>query len=87
MTIKSRIAAWYIARRMRKALGMSRAEWRKAMKPFPKWFGVLSALVAGAPTVVEAYKTGGWMPACMTLLGILGVLNSHSMTGTGGKPQ
>ena len=86
MSLKSRITVWYIAERFRKAFGMTRAEWRFAMKPFPKWFGVLSAVIAGAPAVAEAYKTGGWMPACMTILGLLGVLNSHSLPGTGGKP-
>ena len=87
MTIKSDLYAWYIARRIRLALGMSRAEWRTAMKPFPKWFGILSVLVAAGPAIWAAIQAKDWMTVLATLGGVLGLLNSHSMTGTGGQPQ
>ena len=58
------------------------------MTPFPKWFGVVSAVVAVAPTLWTAYHAGGWaglISAVVALLGGAGAVNSHALTGTGGK--
>lgn len=87
MSLKSRIAAWFIAERIRKAFGMTRAEWRLAMKPFPKWFGLLSGFIAAAPAIWAAIQVKDYGTALAVLLGVFGVLNSHSLTGTGGKPE
>ncbi len=60
----------------------------KTMKPLPKWFGLLSGLVAALPGLYAAYESGGVKGLLLALMGILGgggAVLSHSLTGTGGK--
>jgi len=57
------------------------------MKPFPKWFGIVSAVVAIVPAGYAAYQQGGWqalLALVITGLGAIGAVNAHSTTGTGG---
>jgi hypothetical protein len=83
LTLKERIVSALVARRLRKTLGMTRAEWRRTMKPFPKWM----ALIFAAPAVYAAIKSGDWMLGLSLIGGALGLSNTHSLTGTGGKTQ
>lgn len=53
------------------------------MKPFPKWM----ALIFAAPAVYAAIKSGDWMLGLSLIGGALGLSNTHSLTGTGGKTQ
>ena len=79
MTWKERILARLVARRLRKEF---------KMKPLPKWMGWLSML-ASVFTGIATYaavlppKIGGPLVA---VAGILGGI-SHSLPGTGGKPE
>jgi uncharacterized membrane protein YccC len=57
------------------------------MKPFPKWFGVLSGIIAIAPTLYAAYQTGGFKAVIIAIIGAAGAITSHSLTGDGGKPS
>ena len=88
MSIKSRIAAWYVARRLRKASGLTRKEWRHAMKPLPKWMGWLSMLgsVGALCTTLAGLLPPKYAVTIATIGTALASL-SHSLPGTGGKPQ
>ena len=81
------MASRYVAGMLRKA-GFTRAEVGVIMKPFPKWFGVLSAIMAAIPGLMAAYQTGGWTALLLAVMGLVGgggAVLSHSLTGTGGK--
>jgi hypothetical protein len=91
MTLTERLTSWYLSRRLRKALGLNRAQWKELiMTPFPKWVGWLGAIVAAVPALYAAYQTGGIKGLIMAIIALVGsgtVLNSHSATGTGGTPS
>jgi len=83
------MATWYLTRKLRKSLGLSRAQWKELeMSPFPKWMGYLGAIAAAAPTLYTAYHQGGIKALIFALISLAGAgtaLNAHSASGTGGK--
>jgi hypothetical protein len=83
MSLKARLAEWYIRRRIVKAV-----KGALKMKPLPKWVGMLS-LLGSIGSLLGAM--GGVLPPkyaviCATAATFLSNL-SHSLPGTGGKPQ
>ena len=83
MTLKERIALWFIRRKLI-------AAYKKGltMNPLPKWVGWLSM----AGTIGSALSIiGGVLPpkigAALISLGAILSNLSHSLPGTGGKPQ
>ena len=88
MTIKERIAAWYIVGRIAKAAGVTRRQLRKGidMKPLPKWIAWIGNLTA-IGSVLGA--VGNALPPKYAAIAaaIAALINSvsHSLPGTGGK--
>ncbi len=75
MSFRDRIAAWYIAKRIRRGA--------LKMKPFPKAVGAFGMIVGVLSAVAVGLKTGDWtalVPAVTVVITWL----SHSATGTGG---
>ena len=83
MTLKERIAIWYLSRRIVAAI-------RKAekMTPLPKWLAWLGNLGAVGSLLAAI---GGVLPPkyAAIVATIAALLNSisHSLPGTGGQPQ
>ena len=87
MTIKQRLAAWWLFGRVADALGISRAKLKEvlSMQPFPKWVGYLAALAATAAAAFTALHPGAPLPGWITTITTLVAAFSHSATGNGGK--
>ena len=88
VSLKDRIAAWYIFGQIAHTLGLSREELkaRLTMVPFPKWVGYLAGLVAMGSQAWQTMHPGSPLPGWLTTLSALVAMFSHSATGTGGEP-
>ncbi len=57
------------------------------MQPFPRWVGILAGIAAAAAAGFSALHPGLPLPGWITSILAIVAAFSHSVTGTGGKPE